>query len=162
MHIERTARTAIGRRGPTAQAALEFALILPLAVGMLAMAVDITAAWNAKSRIDAAAAECARVYAADPSISVTELERVAADASGLGEDASVELRESPAPSKDIIMRSGGATQRARYQRKKVEVVVSSTYVTFFPTTSAALGAGSDGAVRMSGACSTVVSALEAA
>lgn len=144
-----------------AQAALEFALILPIAVVLLGFAVDVTGIWNAQSRVEAAAAECARAFSADPGLTEDDLAAIAENASGLGPDARIDLSLRDASPKDIVMRSAGASQPARYRRRIATFTVTYPARTMILATAAALGASADGTVELNGSCSAVISELEA-
>lgn len=148
-------------RGLDAQAALEFVMILPIAVALLGFAVDVTGLRNAQSRVQAAAAECARAFSADPALTETELASIGAESSGLGTAVKVDLALADLNPKDIVMRSAGATQAARYERKSATVTVTYPARTLIPATAAALGASPDGTVRLAGSCTAVVSELGA-
>lgn len=144
-----------------AQAALEFVMILPIAVVLLGFAVDVTGVWNAKSRVHAAAAECARAFSADPGLTEDELALIAADASGLGASAKVRLDVADIEPKDIVMRSGGSTQSARFTRKSATITVTCHARTMIPATAAALGSTSDGMVPLSSSSTAIISDLGA-
>lgn len=118
-----------------AQAALEFVIIAPLLVIMLAGVVDVGNIAHARGLAEAACSEGAR-YAASQSITdQVEISSYLKEAFPLGDASTVRVESEAIPSTKVTMRVEGKTARTVYKRDQVTVYVKIPVNTIFPFSS---------------------------
>lgn len=144
-----------------AQTTIELVAILPLLVVLMAFAVDIAGLWNARSRLEAASSEGARLAAADPSASDSEIAEAVRAASGFEDDVEIEIKRAPIPQKDVDMSTRTGSISARYERSNVEVACSANVYTIMPLGLLGAPAAADGRITLEAATTVVASRLEA-
>ena len=151
----------VGRRSTRcldAQAAIEFVLVLPILLMLMAFAVDIANLWNSRSQIESVSAEGARMLSADPTMTDVELADELAS-SGLGDSIRVSVSRRNLPDKSVTLKSAGKTAEAKYTRQSATVTVSADVPTLMPLADMGVDAAASGAVRITSTSSTILSAL---
>lgn len=152
----------VGRRSTRcldAQAAIEFVLVLPILLMLMAFAVDIANLWNSRSQIESVSAEGARMLSADPTMTDAELADELAATSGLGDSIRVSVSRRNLPDKSVTLKSAGKTAEAKYTRQSATVTVSADVPTLMPLADMGVDAAASGAVRITSTSSTILSAL---
>ena len=146
-------------RGLDAQAAIEFVLVLPILLMLLAFAVDFANLWNSRSQIEAVSAEGARLLSADPAMTDAELADELAASSGLGDSIRVSVSRRDLQDKPVTLKSAGKTAEAKYTRQSATVTISADVPTLMPLADMGVGAAESGAVRITSTSSTILSTL---
>lgn len=133
------------------QAAIEFALILPIAVLLLALAADAASLFRARSALSAASSEAARALNVDPGIPLDELTARAQAAAGSSDTVELTVAEGAAGREEVPMVYDGRPVAASYSTREMTVTASTDKRVLLP-----LITGSD-TVHLESSTSTVVS-----
>lgn len=152
-------QASIRRGSLPAQAAIEFVMVLPILFLLAAFAVDVAGLWNASSQIEAASAEGARLLAADPSMSDSQLADAVRSSSGMGGRVKVSVSRKAMPDKQVTMRSLDKTAQAAYRRESATVSVTADVPTLMPLGEMGVPSAAAGTVRLSASTATVISKM---
>lgn len=139
------------------QAALEFVIVAPVLVLMLAGAVDIGNIARARGLAEAACSEGARYAASQNIIDQSEISGYVMDAFPLDDDCTVRVESEGIPDTRVTMRVEGKTARTVYKRDQVTVYVTIPVRTIFPISSL-FGLPGDGTATEIKASKTAVAA----
>lgn len=141
------------------QATVEFALVMPVLILLLAIAVDGSQLIRASSVAQAAASEAARYVASHPEVTDGQIEAYVRRAMPVGDSADIDVARSPMAAKPVTMCVDGEQYATSYSREGVEVTVGIDVGTLLPLSALGFPSHGEGTVRAERSATAVAAEL---